>query len=355
MNLTDATNLPNSQLDALLQKFYCGSRQQNGTLYCKKSMMAIRFGIQRHFLNTKKVDVVYHDDFANSSRVFKCFSATLKQKGKGVVTHKEAISAEDMAIIQESLELSDPLGLQDKVILDVMLYFCNRGRENLREMTRDSFEISEEGGKQKITLKDTLTKNNRGDDQEKSQGGVMLSTGIGPRCPVNTFLLYMDKLNPGCECFWQKPKPKAKSAASVWYCNAPLGKNKIGSKMKDISLRAGTARSYTNHCLRATSVSSLQNAGFKDRDIMTVCGHHSETSIKHYARTTEDTKHKMSEAIAATMSIGPPAEEPSSSKPTQSNSQEIAELEQIMRDISNNPDVMTVPVNITSSSTTNST
>ena len=58
----------------------------------------------------------------------------LKQEGKVVVTHKPAISAEDMDKIHGSLDLDDHVGLQDKVFIDVMLYFCNRGRENLREM-----------------------------------------------------------------------------------------------------------------------------------------------------------------------------------------------------------------------------
>ena len=63
----------------------------------------------------------------------------LKHEGKGVVTHKTAISAEDMDKIQGSLDLDDPVGLQDKVFIDVM--------------TPDSFEICVElGGKCYIDL-----------------------------------------------------------------------------------------------------------------------------------------------------------------------------------------------------------
>ena len=56
----------------------------------------------------------------------------LKQEGKGVVTHKPAISAEDMDKIQGSFDLDEPVGLQDKVFIDVM--------------TLNSFEICEELG-----------------------------------------------------------------------------------------------------------------------------------------------------------------------------------------------------------------
>ena len=77
--------------------------------------------------------------------------------------------------------------------------------------------------------------------------------------------------------------------------------------MKIISVNAGTRQVYTNHCLRATSVTNLDEAGFEARDIMTVSGHHAETSIKSYARTSSGKKKRMSTAIASV--LAPPAAE----------------------------------------------
>nr|XP_054775587.1 uncharacterized protein LOC129284148 [Lytechinus pictus] len=370
-DLSNVDKLSNSELDRVLQKFYAGARQKNGSLYSKKSMLSIRFGLQRHFLSSKNVDIIKHDDFANSARVFKCFSATLKQKGKGFVKHKPAISPEDMEKIQRSLDLDDPQGLQDKVFIDVMLHFCNRGRENLREMTVDSFEICEEEGKcSYISFKDTLTKNNREDKLEKSQGGIIAPTN-GSRCPVASFLRYKSKLNPQCKWFWQRAKPKHDldpASFGPWYCNAPLGKNTIGDKMKTISSRAGT-KVYTNHCLRATSISTLQNAGFRDREIMSVSGHRSEGSLKHYASTSSDTKENMSRAIATAVDqnkSAPAGPGPSTTRSTteipescltsgaKSESQELRELQQILDDFTNNREVLAQPARPTCNITTNS-
>ena len=50
-DLGDVNRLPNADLDKILQKFYAGCRQKNGDYYSKKSMLTIRFGLQRHFLN----------------------------------------------------------------------------------------------------------------------------------------------------------------------------------------------------------------------------------------------------------------------------------------------------------------
>ena len=348
-----------------------------GSKYSKKSMQSIKFGLQRKFLNSPKaVDIVHHPEYKNSGRVFKAVSSTLKKEGKGAVKPKEAISEQDMAKIQHSLDLSTPQGLQDKVFFDIMLYFCNRGRENLRDMTVDSFEEHDEGGRRFITLRDNLTKNNREDDAEKSQGGIMVEIPGNPRCPVKAFLEYKMKLNPACKWFWQRPKSLESDESEPWYCNAPLGKNTLGNKVKDISKRANCSRVYTNHCLRSTSITSLDNAGFASRDIMTVSGHHSEASIKNYSRTSETKKLEMSNAIAAVINpqsavinqqpdvvsfpvtIQQPVDVPSTSSlnasslldpvssSQQSQDSDLQLIDQVLRDIGNSPKPVTIPVNI---------
>ncbi len=65
----------------------------------------------------------------------------------------------------------------------------------------------------------------------------------------------------------------------VWFDNSPLGKDTLSNLTKKISKAAGCSKVYTNHCLRATSVTLLDHAGVPSRDIMTVTGHKSETSI----------------------------------------------------------------------------
>eukprot|EP00057_Strongylocentrotus_purpuratus_P012654 XP_011667128.1 PREDICTED: uncharacterized protein LOC764748 isoform X2 [Strongylocentrotus purpuratus] len=366
-DLNSVNKLPNLELDKVLQRFYAGARQKNGSLYTKKSMQSIRYGLQRFFLISKNVDIGKHEDFTNSKSVFKQFFLL---KGQGVVNHKPAISQEDMDKIQGSLDLDDPQGLQDKVFIDVMLYFCILGRENIRDMTLDSFEICEEalGGKCYITLKDTLTRNSRAD----KLGGVMTPTN-GPRCPVASFLRYKDKLNPKCKWFWQRPAQHKRefnpSCSGPWYCNAPLGKNSFGDKMKTISSRAGT-KAYTNHCLRVTSISTLQNAGFRDREIMSVSGKKAESSLKHYASITSSTaKENMSRAIAAAVdpksvpsssnishgiaAAVDPKSVPSTSTSTggqRSESQELRELNEILNEMTNNPENFLRTCNITTSS-----
>jgi hypothetical protein len=84
----------------------------------------------------------------------------------------------------------------------------------------------------------------------------------------------------------------------VWYEKRPLGKNKLGCMMSEISKISKLSKKYTNHCIRATAITALDQARFAPRHIMSVSGHRSEVSIKNYSRkTSTDQKRKMSETL----------------------------------------------------------
>jgi len=82
---------------------------------------------------------------------------------------------------------------------------------------------------------------------------------------------------------------------------APLGVNTIGNKMKVIAERAGYSHKYTNHSLRATTCTLLDETGFQNRHIMSVTGHRSEASLKHYSRTSDERKQVMRTILAQQM------------------------------------------------------
>ena len=113
--------------------------------------------------------------------------------------------------------------------------------------------------------------------------------------PVKAFELYLSKLNPSLDSLWQRPKAfdNFNEFYSVWYCNAPLGKNTLGSLMKTISVEYKLSKVYTNHCIRSTAVSVLDNINnFEARHIMRVSGHKSGTSIRSYSRQLTECKQR---------------------------------------------------------------
>ena len=46
------------ELDMLLHQFYAGMRSKKGEEYCKRSMITMRYGIQKYFIKTCEIDMV---------------------------------------------------------------------------------------------------------------------------------------------------------------------------------------------------------------------------------------------------------------------------------------------------------
>jgi hypothetical protein len=69
-----------------------------------------------------------------------------------------------------------------------------------------------------------------------------------------------------------------------------LAKTVCTKKMRHLSKSAQLSKVYTNHCLRATCITALDQHGYEARHIMTVSGQKSEASIRAYSRNVTDTK-----------------------------------------------------------------
>ena len=135
-----------------------------------------------------------------------------------------------------------------------------------------------------VQVKDELTKNRR-ENNEAEEGGYMFEKIGDPLCPVASFEKNVSKLNPHCGAFFQRPKKK--SSDGFRNKNPCIGKNTLGNKLKAISKLANLSREYTNHSIRATSVTILDECGFEVHHIMCVSGHRSEVSIRSYDSKTK--------------------------------------------------------------------
>ena len=112
---------------------------------------------------------------------------------------------------------------------------------------------------------------------------------------------YLSVLHPDCDYFWQRPKPIEKTV-DIWFdIKALLGKNTLGDKMKNLSKQLNLSKLYTNHSLRATTITLLDNKGFEARHIMSISGHKTESSIRSYSRTDDTQKRKIAKALSDTI------------------------------------------------------
>ena len=67
--------------------------------------------------------------------------------------------------------------------------------------------------------------------------------------------------------------------------------------MKRISNKANLSRSYTNHCVRATAVQKLVDAGVSETAIMGTTGHRQVQSLTAYANRNSEQKRKEMAAV----------------------------------------------------------
>ena len=120
-NIAAVLALPVEELDKFLSLFFAGLRKADSSLYTKKSMQGIKYGLHRHFKTVRDVDITKSDQFPLSQKAYKAMLVKLKKSGKGFVKHKNPISKEDMAKIyaSEAVNITIPLGLQNKVFMDI--------------------------------------------------------------------------------------------------------------------------------------------------------------------------------------------------------------------------------------------
>jgi len=291
------------KLASVMRKFYAEARKKNGELYTKASLVGIRFGLQR-FFSSHKIDIIKDPEFSEANAVYQAEISELKREGKAHTLHKPPINKDDIKKLYESglFSLTQPETLQNKVFFEIMLFFCRRGRQNLRELKKEDFSTytDSSGVRYVCKVKDELTKNRREND-EAQESQTMFETG-GPFCPVLSFEKYVTRLNPKNEFLFQRPKKGVDESDEVWYDNMVVGQRTLGEKMKKLSIEAKLSCVYTNHSIRATTITILDESGYEARHIMAVSGHRNESSIRSYSsQTSLSTKRKMSETLSESL------------------------------------------------------
>ncbi|XP_062603966.1 uncharacterized protein LOC134265768 [Saccostrea cucullata] len=309
----DFENFDAHQLNEVLSHFYLDLRKIDGELYKSSSLENTRYGLNRYlkappFLKT--FDIIKDPEFYSCNESFKTAMAELKKEGRGDVEHYPCIEDCDIKKLYNSVHLSTetPCGLLNKVQMDIRLYFCRRGLENMAQMTKDTFCVSTDpntGLRYVKKAKDELVKNRRSNEKENF-GGCMVENKDSPLCPVASFQKYITKLNPENTRLWQRPRETFLDSDPIWYTKQPCGKDSLSSFMSKLSKKCDLSRIYTNHSIRVTGTSILFKNNFVDSQIMSVTGHKSVNSLAVYHRVSEHEKLQMSRAIQNTVNTEQP-------------------------------------------------
>ena len=128
-----------------------------------------------------------------------------------------------------------PVGLQHKVWFDLCFQLCQRGRENMRNMTKSMFSVSTDGNRRSSVFQ-------VGEEQDKNHGPTdnphdttgerrLYEVPDHPLCPVSTFQDYIFELDSEIPLLWQRPKEKVSVHSSVWYGKARMDEKSLGNLM----------------------------------------------------------------------------------------------------------------------------
>eukprot|EP00117_Sycon_ciliatum_P036145 scpid85977/ scgid27256/ len=109
---------------------------------------------------------------------------------------------------------------------------------------------------------------------------------------------YLSKLHPDENRLFQRAlSGEMSAAANCWFMKMPLSHNILSGMMKRLSSDALLSMQYTNHCVRATSITNMKKCGVDDWRICSVSGHRNVQSLTAYDRPNLTESCSMAEAI----------------------------------------------------------
>ena len=155
--------------------------------------------------------------FLQANKVFTGRLCDNKEKGLDTSHPQEASEKEDLEKLFDSYFLP---GVQNcnmeillhKIFFDIVYYTGRRGKEGLRNLTKDSFElkVASDGVEYLQMMYNEKTKKNQGDFMLAAatslhNGRNIISAQPGNLCPIKSFELYKSLLNPDINAFFQYP------------------------------------------------------------------------------------------------------------------------------------------------------
>ena len=176
--LPDVSDISDGELPNVLFEFYSSVRPRNSEKYATQSLKCIRAALNRHFRQERGLDIIKDLSFIRTNEMFKGVLVDARKTGKPKRSTPK-ITQIDLERIGEYfnhdyMNNASPKKLQQNMIFFVLYFFCRRGRENLYEMTLDTFELlTEYDGTQYVKQSKEECDKNHGPDDGPSNEGKM--------------------------------------------------------------------------------------------------------------------------------------------------------------------------------------
>ncbi|XP_041372867.1 uncharacterized protein LOC121386133 [Gigantopelta aegis] len=299
--MVDFNSVTSEDLNIKLRKFYAEAQPKDkvkrenvmsagqAVEYHKNTLKNIRAALNRHLHDIgigQDVDIVKDKQFKTSDMLDSKLKFNVKEGISRSTKHKQIIVPADLEKISTFLnESSNPVILRFRNWLNLSVHFVSRGLEFHQQLNLKSFKFSkDENNCEYVTIvHETKQKNHQGgvDSVEAPTDKRMYATN-DTYCPVEALRSLIAKTRPDAKSLFNNCSKDALNSPNtepVWYTTIPVKQYQFTRFMADISRQSKTNTVCTAHCLRATSIQAMSDAGFEMRHIMFMSGHRSESAV----------------------------------------------------------------------------
>ncbi|CAC5366442.1 unnamed protein product [Mytilus coruscus] len=206
----------------------------------------------------------------------------------------------------------DPIILRFRVWYNIAMHFVTRGIEFHQQLQINSFEFHfDENNREYACLSYEMKQKNwqGGLDSGETINDKRMYSCEGDRCPVASLKLLILKTDPDATSLVNHINKdallsKTPNILQLWYTNKSVKSYQFTRFMADVSKNASCSVMYTAHCLRATAIQAMSDAGFEIRHIMCMSGHRNEASVRIYSRDCSTLQKKSMSDTLSTLSTG---------------------------------------------------
>lgn len=269
-------SLSPSELGVLLKDFYLHLRNQSEDEPVAVSQLHhLRSDLNEYFKQVMDVDITKGPEFADCNGIMDENSPkdtgsknTIMKKHSRQRTFTFETNELRQIYMSDAMNLDQPETLQNKVFFDICMYICNRGKDFLRLMTKNDFEVStDQNGRRYVWLKFnskfSFSEVAGGTTAETAQGSQigerMYERPGDPKCPVLSYTQYVIHLHPMSDAFWQRPKRSVLPTDIVWYDNQSIGNSTLNKLMNRITQSAGLPDSYAINAIKSSYIPIIES------------------------------------------------------------------------------------------------
>ena len=278
-----------------LCKYITETRKTGGSEYTPCSLYLLLAGIQRYVRKLyPKMEFNLFSDHKFKPLKNLCDSLFRKLHSKGIGTSLKAtavLSADGEKKLwdTEILNLETPIALLRAVFFYNGKNFCLRGGAEQHNLKLSQFqrEITVVDGQEDscYIYREFGSKTGKGAFnslhlENKIVHQYQNLSGSGP-CHIQILDAYFSSQAKEKDAFYLTPN-KLTDESKSWYSLVPVGRNHLGSMLKDMCAEAQVAGNFTIHSLRAYDATTLYNVNLPEKLIQERTGHQSIKAVQMY-------------------------------------------------------------------------